>query len=55
MPFLVLLHRHSAANDSVILEEQSATSEITEEDDDDDVKFVQYSIQFVDNGEKEQT
>ncbi|XP_062550708.1 zinc finger protein 236-like isoform X2 [Armigeres subalbatus] len=52
----LLLHRHSAANDSVILEEQSATSEITEEDDDDDdVKFVQYSIQFVDNGEKEQT
>lgn len=47
------LQRYPAANaDSIVLEEQSTMSEVIEEEDDDDVKFIQYSIQFVNTDEK---
>ncbi|XP_065091457.1 oocyte zinc finger protein XlCOF28-like [Ochlerotatus camptorhynchus] len=46
--------RNSAINaESIILEERSAPSDIVEEEEDEDVKFIQYSIQFVNTDGKE--
>ncbi|XP_021699019.1 zinc finger protein 33A isoform X1 [Aedes aegypti] len=47
------IQRHSAINaESIILEEQSTMSEIIEDVEDDDVKFIQYSIEFVNSDER---
>lgn len=44
---LLQSYQRNSTAESIILEEQSAPSDIVEEEEDEEVKFIQYSIQFV--------